>query len=106
MVGDHEKGVAVEHELSRQWLAAGSEGGVRGGDASRRRTQRRPLGRAQHRHAAGGPASGSIDEAHARRVEQQHLAYVAAGLAAVLVGLRVDLAVRIHGAAFRANGFE
>jgi len=104
VVGDHDHAPVAELELARERLAARAPDGVRGADPSRRQRQRqlavalddrRPGGRAVHARGA------AVDERHPRGVEQEHDADVAAGLAAVLVVDRVDLAPVVARAARR-----
>ena len=102
VVGDHEHLAPAELELARQWLAARGPHRVGRVDPPRRQRERRVAVALDHRRARGRAVDrrrAAIDERDARRVEQEDDADVAAGLAAVLVVDRVDLAPAVARAA-------
>src|SRR5205823_11455719 len=100
VVADDEEGAAVEGELAGQRLAAVVEGRVGRIDPAGAVGELRAAAGVHHAGRGGRGAAGAVDEAEAAvGAEEEADADVAAGLAAVLVVDRVDLAVLVGRAA-------
>ncbi len=104
VVGHREEVVAVEGELANERLAARVEGGVGRIDPARAEGQLRLAAVVDDGRRRGRGSAGTVDECQAAvRSEQESDADVAAGLAAVSVVDRVDLAELVGRAAFRLD---
>src|SRR5262249_5970846 len=93
VVANHDQVMAVEAELACNWLAACAPGGVAGIDAAWAELQLLDATGADHAVGRCRVATRPIYEADAGRVEQETLADIPTGRAAILVVDRVDLAI-------------
>src|SRR6266513_1643749 len=104
VVRNDEEALAVELELSSEWLAARGPGGVGRSDPSGAERQLRRTARARHGRRGGRVSTGPIDERQpAVGPEQKDLTDVPAWFATVLVVDGIDLPVAIRRSARRAD---
>ena len=105
VVRDDEKTLAIEQEFRGEWLAARVPSGVRRIDSPGAERELRRTAGARHGRRRGRVSAGPIHEREPTvGPEQEDLADVPAGLAAVLVVDGVDLPIVIRRSAGVADG--